>query len=48
MTREILRGWPPSNRNGGRLQIGTVAGFVSEYVAGIRLEYVAGFAGMRT
>jgi hypothetical protein len=27
--------WPASNRNGGRLQIGTPAGFKSEYPAGI-------------
>src|SRR5579863_2850768 len=28
--------WPASFRNGGRLQIGTVAGFKSESVAGLR------------
>jgi ATP-dependent DNA ligase len=32
----------------GRLQIGTVAGFVSERVAGIKLECLAGFIGIRT
>src|ERR1700722_18800552 len=29
-------GWPASFRNGGRHQIGTVAGFKSESVAGLR------------
>jgi hypothetical protein len=33
---------------GGRLQIGTVAGFKSERVAGIILECMAGFVGIRT
>ncbi len=27
--------WPDSSRNAGRLQIGTPAGFASEYPAGI-------------
>jgi hypothetical protein len=27
--------WPASNRNGGRLQLGTPAGFASEYPAGL-------------
>ncbi len=27
-------GWPASSRNGGRHQIGTLAGFASEWVAG--------------
>jgi hypothetical protein len=31
----------------GRLQIGTVAAFVSEWVAGIILECMAGFVGIR-
>ena len=29
-------GWPASSRNGGRHQIGTLAGFASEWVAGFR------------
>jgi hypothetical protein len=33
---------------GGRLQIGTVAGFGSEQVAGFILECMAGFVGIRT
>jgi hypothetical protein len=33
---------------GGRLQIGTVAGFKSERVAGFNLECMAGFVGIRT
>jgi len=33
---------------GGRLQIGMLAGFVSEWVAGFRLECMAGFIGIRT
>jgi hypothetical protein len=28
--------WPASSRNGGRHQIGTLAGFASEWVAGFR------------
>ena len=32
---------------GGRLQIGTVAGFKSERVAGFNLECMAGFVGIR-
>jgi len=28
--------WPASSRNGGRHQIGTLAGFASEQVAGFR------------
>ncbi|MFP4359287.1 MAG: hypothetical protein ACLFTG_01205 [Alphaproteobacteria bacterium] len=35
LTRSATK-WPASNRNGGRLQIGTPAGFVSEYPAGLR------------
>jgi hypothetical protein len=27
--------WPASNRNGGRHQLGMVAGFTSEYPAGL-------------
>jgi len=27
--------WPASNRNGGRLRLATVAGFASEYPAGL-------------
>jgi hypothetical protein len=38
----------PPRRPGGRLQIGTVAGFKSESVAGFILEWVAGFVGIRT
>src|ERR1700722_20828636 len=34
-SRDRLR-WPASNRNGGRNQIGTVAGFKSESPAGLR------------
>ena len=37
-------GMPP----GGRLQIGTMAGFKSERVAGFNLECMAGFVGIRT
>ncbi|HUJ97922.1 MAG TPA: hypothetical protein VLV85_06710 [Stellaceae bacterium] len=33
---------------GGRLQIGTMAGFISERVAGFLLECVAGFIGIRS
>jgi hypothetical protein len=33
---------------GGRLQIGTVAGFKSERVAGFNLECMAGFVGIRS
>jgi hypothetical protein len=33
---------------GGRLQIGTMAGFKSERVAGFNLECMAGFIGIRT
>jgi len=33
---------------GGRHQIGTLAGFRSEYVAGFVLECMAGFVGIRT
>jgi hypothetical protein len=33
---------------GGRLQIGTMAGFISERVAGFILECMAGFVGIRT
>ena len=40
MTRTGRHKWPTSNRNGGRLQIGAVADFVS--------ESVAGFGGIRT
>ncbi len=36
-------GTPPS----GRLQIGTMAGFISERVAGFKLECLAGFVGIR-
>jgi len=36
-------GTPP----GGRLQIGTVANFKSERVAGFNLECMAGFVGIR-
>jgi len=32
---------------GGRHQIGTMAGFRSEQVAGFLLEYMAGFVGIR-
>jgi hypothetical protein len=32
---------------GGRLQIGTMAGFISERVAGFKLECLAGFVGIR-
>ena len=38
------RGTPP----GGRLQIGTMAGFISEQVAGFKLECLAGFVGIRS
>jgi|GEM_PF-6783686 len=34
MTRTGRPKWPTSNRNGGRLQIGAVAGFTPESVAG--------------
>jgi hypothetical protein len=40
MTRTGRHKWPTSNRNGGRLQIGAVADFVS--------ESVAGFGGIRS
>ena len=33
---------------GGRFQIGTLAGFKSEQVAGFLLECMAGFVGIRT
>ena len=33
---------------GGRLQIGTLAGFRSEWAADFVLEYMAGFVGIRT
>jgi hypothetical protein len=33
---------------GGRHQIGTLAGFKSEQVAGFLLECMAGFVGIRT
>jgi hypothetical protein len=39
---------PPECRQGGRLQIGTMAGFKSERVAGFNLECMAGFIGIRT
>jgi hypothetical protein len=39
---------PRKRTLGGRLQIGTVAGFGSESVAGFLLELVAGFVGIRT
>jgi len=37
LTREPYRAanWPASNRNGGRLHSGTVAGFTSENLAGL-------------
>ena len=35
-------GWPTSRRNGGRLQIGTVADIKSESPAGFASEYLAG------
>jgi hypothetical protein len=38
---------PPERRQGGRLQIGTMAGFKSERVAGFNLECMAGFIGIR-
>jgi hypothetical protein len=37
---------PRKRTLGGRLQIGTVAGFGSESVAGFLLELVAGFVGI--
>src|SRR5205085_12024426 len=33
--RQPRRRWPASNRNGGRLQLGTQAGFKSESMAGL-------------
>src|SRR5215213_1835806 len=30
----IIKKWPPSRRNGGRLRLGMVAAFASEWVAG--------------
>ena len=38
---------PRKQTPGGRLQIGTPAGFKSEWVAGFLLECVAGFVGIR-
>ena len=35
---EATCGWPASARNGGRLQIGMAAGFMSEWVAGFASE----------
>ena len=35
-------------RLGGRLHLGTPAGFKSERVAGFKLECMAGFIGIRT
>ena len=35
-------------RLGGRLHLGTPAGFKSERVAGFKLECMAGFVGIRT
>jgi hypothetical protein len=39
---------PAATPSGGRLQIGTMAGFNLERVAGFRLECVAGFVGIRS
>jgi hypothetical protein len=39
---------PAGRPPGGRLQIGTMAGFKSEWVAGFNLECMAGFIGIRT
>ncbi len=44
----IIHQDPTERRSGGRLQIGTLAGFISEWVAGFRLECMAGFIGIRT
>jgi DDE superfamily endonuclease len=57
--RSLLRALDPNRKTrttsprpagmplGGRLQIGTMAGFKSERVAGFNLECVAGFIGIR-
>src|SRR5260370_35234024 len=39
---------PVETPPGGRLQIGTMAGFISERAAGFILECMAGFVGIRT
>jgi hypothetical protein len=47
--RQPPQGWPASNRNGGRIYFGTVAGFKSESLAGMRrnLQSAAPGAGLR-
>ena len=44
----IIVAGPRKQTSGGRLQIGTLAGFISESVAGFILELLAGFVGIRT
>jgi hypothetical protein len=39
---------PRKQTSGGRHQIGTLAGFKSESVAGFILELLAGFVGIRS
>ena len=43
---EATCGWPASARNGGRLQIGMAAGFMSEWVAGFASERWPASLGM--
>jgi hypothetical protein len=44
----IIASDPRKQTSGGRHQIGTLAGFKSESVAGFILECLAGFVGIRT
>ena len=44
----IIHPRPAETPPGGRLQIGTMAGFISERVAGFILECLAGFVGIRS
>jgi hypothetical protein len=46
--RNIINFDLPKQTVGGRHQIGTLAGFRSEWAAGFVLECMAGFVGIRT